>query len=192
MTGLSALAFFTTFAYVMRQILLVMFQDPEPEKLEVPPQMLTDTFYAARDVIQHARSGHSGAGAPDSDTTRARPRYDHCRALKSLITTLEYLCLLQDVLCIDKLWCKCPRRFREVSKCGSPIIAELAEVSILYIDLMDRTIMLCTQYVVKFLRDHCWSRLNNWPAGSQIRRSAFSVSECWLNGPQLPYKFPGF
>lgn len=54
-------------------------QDPEPEKLEVPPQMLHDTFLAARDVMHNAKSAHHSSGSvDDKDGPLARRRFVCC------------------------------------------------------------------------------------------------------------------
>lgn len=46
-------------------------QDPEPEKLEVPPEMLKNVFYAASDVLQLA-SRSTGAKTKDEPAARRR------------------------------------------------------------------------------------------------------------------------
>lgn len=48
-------------------------QDPDPEKLEVPPQMLNAVFYAAQEVMRHANST-SQPGAVEAEAPRARRR----------------------------------------------------------------------------------------------------------------------
>lgn len=68
--GLLACVFIPVIASTLCSLLLA-WQDPEPEKLDVPQETLADVFYAAREVMYNA---NGTTNMSENDGPRARRR----------------------------------------------------------------------------------------------------------------------